>query len=52
MEKKSETEWEIDFQCDDVTCGHTYRTKLEMYPPEVPIPKRERRATQTFEFDI
>ncbi|SOE91844.1 Ogr/Delta-like zinc finger [Burkholderia sp. D7] len=52
MEKKSETEWEIDFQCDDVTCGHTYRTKLEMYPPEVPIPKRERRATQAFEFEI
>ena len=52
MEKKSETEWEIDFQCDDVTCGHTYRTKLEMYPPEVPIPKRARRATQAFEFEI
>ena len=52
MEKKSETEWEIDFQCDDVTCGHTYRTKLEMYPPEVPIPKRERRSTKTFEFDL
>ncbi|WP_422879686.1 ogr/Delta-like zinc finger family protein [Paraburkholderia terricola] len=22
--------WEIDFKCDDVTCGHTYRTRLEM----------------------
>lgn len=50
MEKKSDTEYEIDFQCDDVTCGHTYRTRLEMFPPELPIPKRQRRDTQGFAF--
>jgi len=44
LERKSETHYEIDFQCDDVTCGHTYRTRLEMYPPELPIPTRPQRA--------
>ncbi|WP_175773416.1 ogr/Delta-like zinc finger family protein [Paraburkholderia phenazinium] len=52
MEKKSVTDWEIDFQCDDVTCGHTYRTKLEMFPPELPIPKRPRRSTTELPFDF
>ncbi len=28
MEKESPVAWKIDFQCDDVTCGHTYRTRL------------------------
>jgi hypothetical protein len=28
MEKESSVAWKIDFQCDDVTCGHTYRTRL------------------------
>ncbi|WP_236078186.1 ogr/Delta-like zinc finger family protein [Paraburkholderia nemoris] len=28
MEKESQIAWKIDFQCDDVTCGHTYRTRL------------------------
>lgn len=50
MEKVTDTEYQIDFQCDDVTCGHTYRTRLEMFPPELPIPKRPRRDTQELEF--
>jgi hypothetical protein len=50
MEKESDTAWMIDFQCDDVTCGHTYRTRLEMYPPEVPIPKRARAETLSLQF--
>ncbi|KWC13779.1 ogr/Delta-like zinc finger family protein [Burkholderia ubonensis] len=52
MEKLSDTVWLIDYQCDDVTCGHTYRTRLEMEPPELPIPKRPRRETQEFEFNV
>ncbi|AOK63524.1 transcriptional regulator [Burkholderia ubonensis] len=51
MEKQSDIVWLIDYQCDDVTCGHTYRTRLEMEPPELPIPKRPRRETQEFEFN-
>ncbi|KVR77336.1 ogr/Delta-like zinc finger family protein [Burkholderia ubonensis] len=52
MEKQSDTVWLIDYQCDDVTCGHTYRTRLEMEPPELPIPKRPRRETQELEFNV
>ncbi|RQS10095.1 transcriptional regulator [Burkholderia sp. Bp9002] len=52
MEQQSDTVWLIDYQCDDVTCGHTYRTRLEMEPPELPIPKRPRRETQEFEFNV
>ncbi|WGS54913.1 ogr/Delta-like zinc finger family protein (plasmid) [Paraburkholderia sp. D15] len=52
MEKRSETDWEIDFQCDDVTCGHTYRTRLEMRPPVLPIPRRPRRITAELLFDL
>ncbi|WP_176058269.1 ogr/Delta-like zinc finger family protein [Paraburkholderia sp. BCC1876] len=52
MEKKSCTQWEIDFQCDDVTCGHTYRTRLEMFPPELPIPERLPRKTEALPFDV
>jgi hypothetical protein len=51
MEKALDTVWMIDFQCDDVTCGHTYRTRLEMYPPEVPIPKRRRLETIALPLD-
>ncbi|QUN53146.1 ogr/Delta-like zinc finger family protein [Burkholderia cenocepacia] len=51
MEKVSDTEWLIDFQCDQVTCGHTYRTRVQMAPPEFPVPKRQRRGTKEFEFD-
>ncbi|MGQ7934720.1 ogr/Delta-like zinc finger family protein [Paraburkholderia sp. D1E] len=50
MEKTSDTLWTIDFQCDDVTCGHTYRTRLEMYPPQFPIPKRARPETLALQF--
>ncbi|XBO30374.1 hypothetical protein ABIS02_23485 [Paraburkholderia fungorum] len=32
MEKESQIAWKIDFQCDDVTCGHTYRTRLLITP--------------------
>ncbi|MFL9955622.1 ogr/Delta-like zinc finger family protein [Paraburkholderia nemoris] len=32
MEKESRIAWKIDFQCDDVTCGHTYRTRLLITP--------------------
>ncbi|MFM0699508.1 ogr/Delta-like zinc finger family protein [Paraburkholderia sediminicola] len=52
MEKESDIAWMIDFQCDDVTCGHTYRTRLEMFPSELPIPKRGRRLTAQFEIEI
>jgi len=51
IEKESLTSWMIDFQCDDVTCGHTYRTRVEMFPPESPIPCRARRETAALEFD-
>ncbi|KFX61031.1 transcriptional regulator [Burkholderia sp. K24] len=50
MEKVSGTEWMIDFQCDDVTCGHTYRSRLEMHPPTLPIPVRRRPETMAFQF--
>lgn len=45
LQQESETCWLIDYQCDDVMCGHTYRARLEMFPPETPIPKRARRST-------
>ncbi|APF94908.1 ogr/Delta-like zinc finger family protein [Burkholderia pseudomallei] len=32
LEQKSALAWEIDYQCDDVVCGHTYRARLEMTP--------------------
>ncbi|WP_304992252.1 transcriptional regulator [Burkholderia plantarii] len=52
MEKVSEVEYLIDFQCDEVTCGHTYRTRIQFEPPELPIPKRKRRDTQELEFGL
>ncbi|MFM0367883.1 Ogr/Delta-like zinc finger protein [Paraburkholderia aspalathi] len=51
MKKESVTVWMIDFQCDDVTCGHTYRTRLEMFPPVVPIPMRKRNEPMEFAFN-
>jgi hypothetical protein len=51
IEKVSPTSWLLDFQCDDVTCGHTYRTQLDMYPPETPIPQRARRETAALQFN-
>jgi hypothetical protein len=50
-EKESDTVWMIDFQCDNVTCGHTYRARLQMFPPKLPIPKRSRPETIGFQFD-
>ncbi|WGS49825.1 ogr/Delta-like zinc finger family protein [Paraburkholderia sp. D15] len=32
MEKESPVAWKIDFQCDDVTCGHTYRARFQISP--------------------
>lgn len=45
LEKLSDTQWLVDFQCDNVRCGHTCRTGIEMIPPVLPIPKRPRRET-------
>ncbi|MBB5469188.1 hypothetical protein HDG32_005335 [Paraburkholderia sp. CI2] len=36
--------WTVDFQCDRVTCGHTYRTELTMQPA-APVQKVARRDT-------
>ncbi len=51
LEKVSDVEYLIDFQCDEVTCSHAYRTRIQMEPPELPIPKRPRRVTSELEFD-
>ncbi|WP_415867853.1 ogr/Delta-like zinc finger family protein [Burkholderia ubonensis] len=36
LEQKAPLAWEIDYQCDNVVCGHTYRARLEMTPAEPP----------------
>lgn len=45
MEKLSDTAWLIDFQCDNVRCGHACRTRIDLIPPVVPIPKLGRRQS-------
>ena len=39
LEQKDPLAWEIDYQCDNVVCGHTYRARLEMTPAEPPQPR-------------
>ncbi|WP_186078698.1 ogr/Delta-like zinc finger family protein [Burkholderia gladioli] len=45
LEKLSDTAWLVDFQCDNVRCGHTCRTQIDLDPPTVPIARRARRGT-------
>ncbi len=40
-----ELHWTVDFQCDNVTCGHTYRTTLTLQPDVLPVPKAAPRET-------
>ncbi|WP_184010745.1 MULTISPECIES: ogr/Delta-like zinc finger family protein [unclassified Paraburkholderia] len=44
MQQTSALRWTVDFQCDRVTCGHTYRTELTMLPA-TPVQKAKRRDT-------
>lgn len=39
LEQKALLAWEIDYQCDDVVCGHTYRARLEMTPAAPVLPR-------------
>nr|WP_269113213.1 ogr/Delta-like zinc finger family protein [Burkholderia territorii] len=45
MLRTSELCWNVDFQCDNVLCGHTYRTALRMTPAEQPVRRAERRES-------
>ena len=44
-EQTDELHWIVDFQCDSVTCGHTYRTALTIEPAVTPVPKVSQRQT-------
>ncbi|VWB34204.1 bacteriophage transcriptional activator-related transcription regulator protein [Burkholderia lata] len=44
MLRTSDLCWNVDFQCDNVLCGHTYRTALTM-TPEGPVQRTERRES-------
>lgn len=45
MEKLSDTAWFIDFQCDNVRCGHTCRTRIDLDDSAEPIERRAKRET-------
>lgn len=45
LEKLSDTSWLIDFQCDNVRCGHTYRTRIELDSSGKPVTRSARRGT-------
>jgi ribosomal protein L37AE/L43A len=38
--------WLIDYQCDNVTCGHTYRARLAVTEPR-PMKGREKKQGPT-----
>jgi hypothetical protein len=39
--------WNVDFQCDNVLCGRTYRTALTLMPAVTPVPKAMRHETRS-----
>ncbi|MFP3529480.1 ogr/Delta-like zinc finger family protein [Burkholderia sp. SIMBA_042] len=45
MLRTSDLCWNVDFQCDNVLCGHTYRTALTMTPAEQPVRRAERQGS-------
>ncbi|NML31803.1 ogr/Delta-like zinc finger family protein [Paraburkholderia antibiotica] len=51
MLQTSDLCWTVDFQCDRVTCGHTYRTELTMLPA-APVQRVERRDTLSLFDDL
>lgn len=45
LEQKGQLVWEIDYQCDNVVCGHTYRARLGL-DVAAPVERRPRLGEQ------